>query len=361
MIPGWINLPGERYDTYEDAAAAIADYVAGCIGYVASTQPQPLAFSASFDGTEVVTQVQNDLVEVSPTQFTGDTQHWVCITIPDATTITLDYSGSNTGTSPSGYFGILGVWLCDGSDATTDDEAASSGTISIGPLDAGTYYLEVNFQSQATSAGTTTADFTVTCDNAFVVNPVAALWDDSGTNRQLDACPKMLLPPLSESTATWYADATEAATAIADLTSNCVGFIESIGGTQSFTATDGGTSLVFTFTDSGGLPPSSPPIWGSVNAVDGATLSVAYTGYVGGDVDIYDYTGTLVETHTGTTTPFTSAALPYTGRYIVRIVLSNDTGGSPATATIASSGALSVNPIQALYDVSLSCPARDNC
>lgn len=174
----------------------------------------------------------------------------------------------------------------------------------------------------------------------------------------------MLLPPMTESTGEWYANCSAANTDLAGtLVSNCVGFIESLSGTQSFTATDGGTSLAFAFADSSGLPPASPAIWGGFNAVGGQTVSVAYVNYIGGDVDIYDDTGMLVETHTGTTTPFTFSALPYTGRYTIRLVLSNDVDGphTTATATVTSSGTMSVNPIQALYDIGLTCPARLNC
>jgi hypothetical protein len=210
-------------------------------------------------------------------------------------------------------------------------------------------------------------------DGAFLANPVIALWDDSGTTRQLEACPKMLLPPLTEDTGDWYADCAEAATAITDMTSNCVGYCDTIGEYFSFVAS-GGSSLGFTrvATENPSAPPgSSPPpntgyMWGGLNAVAGETLTLSGTGCTDGTMDIYDDAGVLVETLSGALN-LVSSALPYTGRYTVRVSVSQSPPPTSSdwpytfTASVTSSGTMSVNEIAAAWDSGLTCPSYLNC
>jgi hypothetical protein len=143
-------------------------------------------------------------------------------------------------------------------------------------------------------------DVTVSADTTAVFNPVIAQWDDSGTTRLLEACPKMLLPILTESTGDWYADCATADSVLTDPTmvSNCVGYTESAPDT--FTATDGGTQLDLDAELTGTINPRLD-LWGSVNLGDGDVLRVAFTitnahsaAVVYGK--LYDDTGTLAET-----------------------------------------------------------------
>ena len=146
---------------------------------------------------------------------------------------------------------------------------------------------------------------------------------------------------------------------------NCVGYAEDLTGVSFWNAIATGSDFSVEFYAVTSIV--SFAAWGSINAVGGATFGFGWTtspisaGAPSIVVYIYDYTGTLVTTVSGSTSPLTSAALPYTGRYIIRIVLSAAVQVSDGYCTITSSGAISVNNIQALYNVGLSCPARLNC
>lgn len=210
-----------------------------------------------------------------------------------------------------------------------------------------------------------------------VVNPAIAYWNDSGTDRPLEACPKMQIPPLTESSGSWYADETTAQSKINNQTSNCVGFVDSLNFT-SWSATDGGASLAFDMNGFSSDPYNIASMWGSINIIAGSTTSVAYSivpdmGGYGGvmNVRLYDYEGTLIQTKTaftGTDPNDTASGtlvfdpVGYTGRYIVKVEC---TGYEPNEvafeATWTSSGTMSVNQVQALYDVGVDCPARSDC
>lgn len=180
----------------------------------------------------------------------------------------------------------------------------------------------------------------------------------------LAVCPptdRMLLPARTEFTGDWYADCATASAVLTDAlqVSNCVGFNEGGPGMTAFTATDGGTSLTLQTTDVFGVI-----TWGSVNCVASATMTITGTVNAGSatvDVFIYDDTGTLVESSGIVASPFVSAALPYTGRYIVRLAVNSSGGATVATGVITSSGTLSVNAITALYDNGGADPSCLDC
>lgn len=199
----------------------------------------------------------------------------------------------------------------------------------------------------------------------MTVNPVIALWDDSGTTRKLWACPKLLLPPLTEASGDWYASCADAYTALTDpkLTSNCVGHVKDgpYVRTTSFTATDGGSSLSFAAVYS--LPQGDTGTWwGSVNAEAGETLSAAFAGSGVTDIffRIYDDTGTEIDFVASSSSPAVSSPLPYTGRYTIAILLAGS-GISTPSAALTSSGTMTVNEIQARYDKGLTCAGLLDC
>ena len=208
------------------------------------------------------------------------------------------------------------------------------------------------------------ATFTITnSSNPRTINPVIARWDDGGTTRNLWACPKMLLPTLTEHTAIWYANCAAAASDISSFVSNCVGYIESLTNINAFTATDGGTSLTLAETLSAAAM-TGVRAWGGVNAVNAATLTVtatvgAGTGSV--NVDIYDDTGTAVESSGTVASPWTSAGLPYKGRYTVSVLVTSSSNTTSLSAQITSSGTLSVNHIQARYNNGMGCAGLIDC
>jgi hypothetical protein len=206
---------------------------------------------------------------------------------------------------------------------------------------------------------------TISSDDTMIVNRGVAIYYDAGIDdySTLEACPKLKLPPLTESSGDWYIDEGAAQTVIDDLTSNCIAYIETLSANQSITATEPSSDLYIVFTDSTNLPAASPYIWCSINVINDETLSFDYVHYIGGTISIYNYNGILVESLSGSTSSITSSAVPYHGRYIIKLLLNNETSGpfTNASVTITSSGAMSVNEISAAYDVGLTCPAYLDC
>lgn len=200
------------------------------------------------------------------------------------------------------------------------------------------------------------------------VNPVVAFWNDAGAYRPLEACPKMLLPPLTESTGTWYASEAATQAVINDATSACIAYNPNSGSTSSFSAVNGGTSATI---NASTAVSAGVQGWISVNALAGETLTETYSGSVGsgnaiGGMVIYDYNGELVQIVVDFfgSGSITSSSLPYTGRYIVLLAFGSDDSGSTSTSgvmTITSSSTMSVNNIQALWDSGADCPRRLNC
>lgn len=336
------------YVDYTTAKAVIDEpkSVADCMAYCPLDTTDVSTLSATFDGTTYV---------VSGT-FTGSLNgfpSWLSISAKSGATLTFAGTGGS-------HIGVV-IYGCDGTEVETI-EGTTPQTSAALPAD-GEYYIFVQPNTPPPGGGFGSSTTTITSSDDFWVNPVIALWDDSGTTRKLWACPKLLLPPLTESTGTWYADATAAGTAITDLTSNCDGYIESLTNVATFTATDGGTSLTLANTLTAGAT-TSPRMWGGINAADAATITVTGTvgaGTVNVNVGIYDDTGTLVESSGAVSSPWTSAALPYKGRYTIGVSVTSSSSTTSMSAAITSSGTITVNPVQAVYDVGLTCPARDDC
>lgn len=341
------------YADLTTAETAITDNTDACIAYYEASTLSSL--TASFDGTTLVMDgVDAASGPGASLLFYASVSLLAGQTLSAAYVVTTDGSLS---IDP-----IFTLYRCDAATVVdTDTDAATSGTLTVTADVDGEYYIFLN--SAATGATNFSMNNDITCSGTWWVNPVIAQWDDSGTTRSLWACPKLLLPPLTESTGTWYADATAAASAITNQTSNCDGYIESLTNVATFTATDGGTSLTLANTLTAGAM-TSPRMWGGINAVDAATLTVTGTvgaGTVGINVGIYDDTGTLVESSGATTSPWTSAALPYTGRYTIGVTVSSSSNTTSMSGAITSSGTISVNPVQARYDLSLVCAATDDC
>jgi hypothetical protein len=340
-----IPIFSSPFPSYADAEAIVSDplAVAGCIFFQQSSTGTLSSLTATDDGTDIS-------ISAAYSSPASDLDGWLSITAATGTTISVAYTGGTTGR--------VEVYDCEGNLLET--VTGSSPIVTSGLPEDSTYYIRIVVGVNPGDPPFSAATITVTPSATYTINPVIALWDDSGTTRRLEACPKMLVPLLTESTGLWYANCADAATDLAtDAVSNCVGICTTT--ITTFTATDGGTSLSFAATS----PPStSMDFWGSVNAEVGETLSFAWTDFPNATVNIYDYTGTLVETLTGSSSPLVSSALPYTGRYTVNVLIFVPPPGGPLTsgsAAVTSSGAMTVNQIQALYDAGLTCPGRLNC
>lgn len=354
---------GSPYADYATAETAIADQTDNCIGYCVQDGDTGNVFSFAFDGT-TITGSADTASSSSTLALYSDC--YFSVSLKSGATVTVPWSISTDGDET-----VVGASIVDCATGYSvageiiPPDAGASGTLSfVVPAD-GEYVLLISGLGIGILTYVNFA-FTVTCDMDYWVNPVIALWDDSGTTRRLWACPKLLLPPLTESTGDWYADCAAAAAVLTDAlqVSNCVGYCGFVGFDPlvSFTATDGGSSLSFSIVTTG-PEPGVMPIYGSVNAVGGQAITVASSGGQYVAFSIYDDTGTLVEAITtpGMTSQ-TSSALPYTGRYTIEVSLF-DPGDMPTTwtATITSSGTMSVNPIQARYDLSLTCSGNLDC
>lgn len=348
------------YADYATADTAITDHVTDC-----------LMFSEAADGSGAILATATIAITTTVDIELADTsvnrgQAYISVAMLASDTVSIAASVTANGTNPARPAFVSATFYgCDGTEldtgSTTGSETAASDTfVFTAPAD-GEYIIYISGGGAGDATQFDLTD-TLTFSGAFVVNPVIALWDDSGTTRSLWACPKLLLPPLTESTGTWYADATAAATAITDLTASCKGYIESLTNVATFTAS-GTTSLTLSNTLTAAAM-TSPRMWGGVNAVNAATITV--TGSVGAgtvtiNVGIYDDTGTLVETSGAVASPWTSAGLPYKGRYTIGVLVSSSSNTTSMSGVITSSGTMSVNPPQARYDVGLVCAATDDC
>lgn len=272
--------------------------------------------------------------------------------------ISVDFTLSASGSEVSGV-----LWDCEGNPIDFPDSVSgTSGTLIFSPIPSDGIYIIL---LQATFGGSPnfTVTYNITLDDTTVFNPVIALWDDSGTTRQLEACPNMLLPPLTESSGDWYVDCATAAAVMASIqVSNCIGYSDdSFSTTFAFTATDAGTSLTLAGSANAGV--AGLVCWASLNAEVGKTITVTWSNSLGGAAAIYDQYGNFVDGNTpfGDPSAFTSMALPATGRYTIYTQQFTDLTNPPGSAIITSSGTMSVNPVQSLYDVGLDCPARLTC
>jgi hypothetical protein len=404
LIP---ELPGSGvtspYADYTTAETAIADYVVDCLVY---------NYYSGFVAYDTYTVSTASGISVSATKNPGgDAVAWVSVSLKAASTLTFSYNVINTGVSPTclRVSSSVFVYTCSGdlvdSFETGEIEDSTTGTYGVSISTDGTYYVLMTGAAYLFSGceevdpePTTALDATlgITSDDTMVVNPVIALWDDSGTTRQLEACPKMLLPLGTEVTGDWYADEAEAQAVIDDYTSNCIGWTAAIAGigagyydaftwsisgttsvavstsaTESDTNSVGGiTTLAFSINAEAGETISWPWTFsasGQPGTGVGGGVSMSIASYAGASVEAFDYP--ITDEDTSASDTFTSAPLPYTGRYIISIgvlgTFSPDGIGGDATfgvtGTLTSSGALSVNPIQALWDIGLTCPARLDC
>lgn len=357
-----INPP---YSSYANAAAAISSRVFDCLIY------------GNDDGYTVTTTPGTNSLAINGSQAIGASNNgltlWMAVSLKAGSTIQFDWVATATGASSEQDSDILiQILKCDwspfGTSLTDSDPSPSgfSGTLT-GPVDKfgpttipsdDTYFLLLAFTAGYGSTTTSVAvDWTVTVDDTAAFQPVVALWDDSGTTRQLEACPKLYLPVLTESTGDWYEDCANAAANITLATADCLFSIDDgYGDPPEYTASGAlvvARSNVVPFFGIGG--------WASFNAIAGETISVAWTDFMTATVDIYDDTGTLVQHLTGSSSPLTSSALPYTGRYIIHVVISAGGSFTSASFMMTSSGTITANPIQALYDIGLTCPARLYC
>jgi hypothetical protein len=372
LIPITPFITPGTYADYATAEAAISDLVVSCMVY---HDDSPFTF-ASYTATFTTTlDVSWSIVPVIGNSCGAN--GWASISLAAGSTLDVGYSVANTGVSDVDLLcsASATVYECDGTpfafDSTGDVTAPSiSGTFSFPITDAGEYWVLVGAQA-ADDGGSGTAttgidvDFVISSDDVMLVNPVIALWDDSGTTRQLEACPKMLLPIGTEVVGDWYADETAASDVITSLTRDCCAYFEAGAGIVTFTASGVNTdTLSFTADVDAGGANGTGFVYASVMAEAGESITLAWTGSVDSPLPpellVLDTSFSSVGSDTGTS-PLVVSSLPYAGRYIVRMLIGNNIDSIHVAATLTSSGTMLVLPIQALYDAGLDCPSRLDC
>lgn len=383
----------DPFSHYDAASSALIATVGDCLVYaIPDIHGDPFGTTQIIDTISADASILGTLViheEVSQLTEPPSPLMWVSLNLKAGSVLTISWDYSDNG-SPGDIIGVGSLYRCLGESVENVFAGTSSGSLSFSPVtEEGEYLLAFVIRNGATDNTTASLDATISSDDTLTVNPVIALWDDGGTTRQLEACPRLTIPdPLSSVSA--YADETEASTALDDYTSNCVGFSAfpaAIFDAYSFVATDGGTSISLVFSGSlvfpGAITTPQNALYGSVNAEGGETISFDWVfatsgnhGGPGGSVEfrVYDNEGVLVDSTTIFTSDsdsgtWVSVALPFSGRYTVFAqavsnyvaIGSGDIADISLSLDVSSSGALTVNPIVALYANGDNCPSRLEC
>lgn len=378
-IDSGIPIFGQIYPNYADAAAAMTGFVASCVAYA--------FYTTGFENDEGVltaftadNTVPNQLTVQTTMDSAGDTSimiWWaVSLTLPAGAVVSMACT-QVSGHSAFGATPTIWLFKCDGTYLYNNAIFGLPANFVLPAVAEDGEYILLLQCNTGQIPQVAVWNYVVTSSTTLMVNPVVAQWDDAGTTRPLEACPKFLLPPLTEFSGDWYATASDANDYIASNTSNCVGEMTSnvpfFGPIISFSATDGGTSLTLDGTYIRGVS-----TMGSVNFTIGDTPSFNWTASApaGGYPDfavfpaIYDYTGTQIfgGSLSGASGSMVFPPMPYTGRYIVGSDINGVEGGGPPASFnvtgIATWSCDSVNPIQALYDLGsegINCPGRLDC
>lgn len=346
------------YATLTGRSASVAAGVVSASQSTSNTLPAPFSepFGISINGLEV--KFIADLVA-------GD----VLTAFASASFTGVPYSGGGGGIS------IMAEQTCGGSGYVEYLGGDGASGVSPDPIPETGPYI-ITLQSGAGEGPDPSGEFSVTASTITVSvstsNP-AGLWPgeifaSAGTPaRQIEACPRLRLPPLTEATGVWYADEAAATAALDDLVSNCAGYSDRTD--IAFGATDGGSSLTLAGQDDGIDPLFT--MWGSVNVEPGETLSAAFTitnphAAATARLRIYDAAGVLLETLTSTsaTGTLTSAALDG-GRYTAEVRGGRTDGAATdmltASFVLTATGTMTVNPVVALWDDGENCPRRKEC
>jgi hypothetical protein len=364
----FIDLYGAEFSDYATAQVVLDTFVADCY---AAWLP------VGFDSTELsaTTTVNSSEIYFSVSGLVDTINSKTMYIYMPVTTaggnLTIQWTSTIQNTVS---FSIdIVVRSCDGTviDSTSSEDV--SGTF-VSSVSAGIYVVEFSSPVDVSVDNSNYLLDTIVSSSSFVPNPVLAEYDDSGTTRRLEACPKMLLPPDTEDTGDWYTDESEAQDSIDENVVSCIAYFVPLGFGASYTSrtASGGSSPSFSADVSGD---SSPEVWFSCNATKGQTitvdLSASYTPPEGVDIGtsigvaIFDYEGNVLgdfndfDTTTSLTGSFQLIA-PYSGRYVFNcssFFLESEEGA----ADFSVSGVDSTNQVQALYDVGLDCPARLNC
>jgi hypothetical protein len=279
------------------------------------------------------------------------------------------------------------IYACDG---TLIEEITSliGANMVFAALPAGEYVISAIGSS--TSPPPETLSFTVTGSMTTIFNPAIALWDDSGTTRQLEACPSFVLGI--------YANETEAQNVLDDQVIDCALFADMSISIPGFSGSLSGTTINMEVNTPDECGPETLNGLISVNLTAGETVSISGTmnaSYWVSDPEVgcptcnpdfpsecdqftvsvfvldYNFDSIALDVSSSSSlsqSASTSFTAPYTGKYYFGVgggrgasewlyccLQSVEITGSITAATI------SVNPIKVSYDVGLTCPALLDC
>jgi hypothetical protein len=392
--------PNDIYADYATAAAAIADLTSGCVAYYLPNGTTGNSISASFDGTTLaITTTTDGVYDAGGARYDCIVDTYFSVALKAGATITIPITCSSGFVD---YTMTAYLYDCDGveidSDGNTDPESPTA-TLTLTATVDGVYSVHLMTWGINTSSPLNfQTDTSITCDDVFWVNPVIALWDDSGTTRQLEACPKMIIP-FPEFTGAWYGDEAAAQDAIDQFTVDCELYVDVDVSTPGYSASLSGTDIDMLLEVSDDCVPqetlfgaiSVNLVGGDIITVSAASVSSYYIPPEGecptcnpdfpDECDAFQVSvsvntpdgATIVFGDSSESTSLSQSAggsftVPYTGRFIFSV--GGGRGNSQwtqccldsvhVTASL-SGGTISVNPIQALYDVGLDCPARLDC
>lgn len=283
---------------------------------------------------------------------------------------------------------------CDGTTINDFEAVSGAGTHTVNIPTTDEYIIILGAQGQSTvdiSSGTTSYSFEVVSNNSLTINPVIPQYIDlSSTTRLLDPCLEfelMSAPGLPTISVLVFSNLSAAILAIQNQVSNCIGYFRNFSSsTDTFSANDLGSSISLHGTRNLGIDAGVATTMScSLNLQISSILSIDYNiiklasdfGTPQAKAYIYDNQGNLLENFSATgisgasspplTGTFTSAPLPYSGRYIIWVSGINlpnfGSGGAKVDSTfvISSSDTLSIYEAVALYANGANCPSRIRC
>lgn len=383
----------ETYPDYSTALDRSTNYVAGCALYCTPNLGNDLG-----SPVQNVTALGLDLSV--PDQFiANETATFLSSPPTDAMLISVNMKAgsvlsmswieSDNGTAGNVAI-VFQLYTCHAVLVEELIETTTTGTAAFSALASdGNYILFMRASNNNGDQTSISFSVTASCSDAMFPNPVIALWDDSGTTRQLEACPKLILP---DDLGAIYGDTpfpneTVAASFLAeDANTDCLFWVVNIIDTKvSASAVLSAGTYTISYVVSRLDNPAGLGGFTSIDVVAGDVITTVWTastsgstggpstGQVTADLVLLPVTGGIVYSSdvdswngiSGSGTLVVTA--PFTGKILLSLSAASDRDAFPGTITLTanfsttSSGTMAVNPVQALYTVGLDCPARLDC
>jgi hypothetical protein len=388
-----------QFSSLEQAQGSFEYVTESCLGYYlaydvyavfgGSLPPVPI-FTGTFVGNVLTFNLSKSGVDLGFQQ--GIIFSFTC---QAGTIINFDFSCSSNGSATEEFplenffFSTFTCLYADGPNYTAPDGVVN-GSNSLTITEDGTY---IGFLSYGPYLNSTSISMSVIMSisgtNNWVVNPVIAKYDDNGTTRQLEACPKLNIPiDTSRVVGLWYGNENEAS---AKLSSDVLGsgFVYTEVGPIGYSALSASaTANTFSCSHTSSIANGNyqTRLWYSISLDEESSISVAwnYSSTGAGPFGTFRQfsfsffsaqDGSFVA-NVGGSVPLdagswdSSGVIPVLqpGRYIIEVfVQSNQIPGLGSETTSANitltpnSGTLSGPYLaQALYEVdaALDCPGR---